>query len=188
MSELKCSMTGLPVTANGDAIWDDGEWISWAWINQNMADPEDEEWVHPYELGIDAMMPPKTKAATLPMYEIFDELVQSARKYFELTGRHLPIYGELGEIYAELKHGLVRFKEYTKGADGKIGDDFVEVKTISPHKLVNQVQVKKAGNFNKLLIVKISSDLKFNSILIDRKELKNWGADRYKAKWPSHQT
>ena len=188
MSELKCAMSGLPITANGDAVWDDGEWISWAWINENMADPEDQGWVHPSELGIDVMMPPTTNPTTLSMYEMFDELVQSARRYFELTGRHLPIYGELGEIYAELKHGLIRFKENTSGADGKIGDDYVEVKTISPHKLINQVQVKKVGNFNKLLIVKISSDMKFNSVLIDRKKLKSFGADRYKAKWPSRET
>jgi hypothetical protein len=57
------------------------------------------------------------------------------------------------------------------------------VKTISPHKLVDQVLVKKAGNFNKLLIVKISSDMKFNSVLIDRKDLKNSGVEKYKAKW-----
>lgn len=180
---MKCAMTGLPITANGDAIWDDGEWISWEWINRNMADPDDDEWVHPFELGIDVMLPPTEKAATLKMYEIFDDLVQSARKYFETTGRHLPIYGELGEIYAELKYGLKRFKENTPGADGKIGNDFVEVKTISPHKMVDQVQVKKAGNFNKLLIVKISSDMKFKGVLIDRKDLRNAGAEKFKARW-----
>jgi len=48
MSGLKCAMTGLPVTANGDAIWDDGEWISWDWINQNIADPDDRELLHQY--------------------------------------------------------------------------------------------------------------------------------------------
>ena len=176
-------MSGLPITANGDAVWDDGEWISWAWINENISDPDDEEWVHPFELGIDVMLPPAEAASTLEMYEIFGDLVESARRYFEATGRHLPIYGELGEIYAVLKHGLKRFEPNTAGADGKIGNDFVEVKTISPHKLTNQVEVKRAGNFNKLLIVKISSDLKFNSVLIDRKDLKNFGASKYKAKW-----
>lgn len=183
MVQLKCAMTGLPIDANGDAIWDDGEWISWAWINQNMADPEDQEWVHPFELGIDVLLPPSERASTLQMYEIFGSLVEAAREYFELTRRHLPIYGELGEIYAELKHGLKRFKPGAPGADGKIGNDFVEVKTISPHKLVDQVVVKKAGNFNKLLIVKISSDLKFKSVLLDRKDLKSQGAELFKAKW-----
>jgi hypothetical protein len=183
MSGLKCAMNGRPITANGDAIWDDGEWISWEWINQNMADPEDEDWVHPLELGIDVMMPPTEQAATLEMYELFGDTVELARRYFEITGRHLPVYGELGEIYAVLKHGLKRFKENTAGADGKIGNDIVEVKTISPHKMVGQVQVKRAGNFDKLLIVKISSDMKFNSVLIDRKDLKNAGAERFKANW-----
>lgn len=185
MSGLKCSMTGLPVTANGDAVWDDGEWISWDWINRNMADPDDEEWVHPYELGINVMMPPKGRCSTLTLYHLFDDLVESARNYFESTGRHLPIYGELGEIYAELKCGLKRFEENTQGADGTIDGHIVEVKTISPFKTVDQVQVKKAGHFEKLLVVKISSDLKFKSTLIDRKDLKNLGAKFYKATWES---
>lgn len=186
MGGLTCAMTGLPVTANGDAVWDDGEWISWSWINRNMADPEDSEWVHPLELGINVMLPPKEKAATLAMYEIFASLVESAREYFELTGRHLPIYGELGEIYAELNHGLKRFEPNHPGGDGKIGDDIVEVKTISPHKSVDVVQVKKAGNFDKLLIVKISSDLKFNSVLIDRSELRSASANYLRAGWPDN--
>lgn len=177
-------MTGKPITANGDAIWDDGEWVSWEWINENMADPEDEEWVHPFEMGIDVVLPPKEKASTLAMYEMFDSLCENARNYFELTGRHLPIYGELGEIYAELKHGLKRFEENHPGADGKIGNDFVEVKTISPYKSADQVQVKKAGNFNKLLVVKISSDFKFKSVLFDRKSLASAGEVYFRANWP----
>lgn len=184
MSGMKCAMTGRPVTANGDAVWDDGEWISWEWINNNMADPDDDDWLHPFELGIDVMLPPQEKASTLALYEIFESLVHSAREYFELTGRPLPIYGELGELYAELKHGLKRFNPNHPGADGKIGNDFVEVKTISPHKTHDEVQVKKAGNFNKLLIVKISSDLKFKSVLIDRKNLHPAGEKHFKAGWP----
>ncbi len=184
MSGLKCAMTGLPVTANGDAIWDDGEWISWDWVNQNIADPDDRKSGHPFDLGIDVMLPPKEKAATLAMYEMFASLVESARSYFELTGRHLPIYGELGELYAELHHGLERFEPNHAGADGRIGVDFVEVKTISPHKGMDRVQVKKAGNFNKLQIVKISSDLKFKSVLLDRKKLRSAGQKHLRAEWP----
>lgn len=179
-------MTGKSITTNGDAIWDDGEWISWEWINHNMADPEDRDWIDPRELDIDVMMPPTHRASTLSMYEMFDSLCQSARDYFELTGRHLPIYGELGEIYAELKYGLKRFDPNHPGADGKIGDDYVEVKTISPHKSIDQVHVKRRGNFNKLLIVKISSDLKFKGVLIDRKSLSTAGKDYLKENWPEN--
>ena len=66
MSGLKCAMTGLPVTANGGAIWDDGEWISWGWINQNIADLDDKKWGHPFDVGNDVMLAQKDKAATLP--------------------------------------------------------------------------------------------------------------------------
>jgi hypothetical protein len=47
----------------------------------------------------------------------------------------------------------------------------VEIKTISPEKEVEQVQVKRAGNFNRLLVVKISDNFEFEGRFIERKRL-----------------
>lgn len=71
------------------------------------------------------------------------------------------IWGELGELYAEVKYGIKRHKPHTQGSDGKLGNDFFEVKTISPEKSNGQIEVKRAGNFNKLIVVKIDLSFKF---------------------------
>jgi len=102
---------------------------------------------------------------------LFEDLVESAKSYHCMTGRYLQIWGELGELYAEVKFGIKRHKPHTKGSDGKLDNDFVEIKTISPEKVKKKVQVKRAGNFNKLLIIKIDKDFKFEGRLIDRKDL-----------------
>ncbi|TRY29767.1 hypothetical protein [Aliiglaciecola sp. M165] len=120
---------------------------------------------------------------TLELWELLDDLIRTAQNYLELTGRHLPIYGELGELYGEAKYGIKRHKPFTQGSDGKLGKDFVEIKTISPHKSDNTVLVKRAGNFNRLLIVKISVDFKFKSKMIDRKSLRKGSGKHFKAKW-----
>jgi hypothetical protein len=77
----------------------------------------------------------------------------------------------LGELYAEIKYGIKRHKPHTRGSDGKLGNDFVEIKTISPEKDGGQVQVKRAGNFNKLLVIKISEGFEFDGRFIERKQL-----------------
>jgi hypothetical protein len=57
---------------------------------------------------------------------IFESLVDNARSYHKLTGRYLQIWGELGELYAEVKYGIKLHKPHTRGSDGKLGNDFVE--------------------------------------------------------------
>lgn len=102
---------------------------------------------------------------------ILESLVDSARSYHELTGRFLQIWGELGELYAEAKYGIKLHKPRTRGSDGKLGNNFVEIKTISPEKGGEQVQVKRAGNFNRLLVIKINEQFEFEGRFIKRKRL-----------------
>ena len=117
------------------------------------------------------------------LFEIFENLVDSAKSYHELTGRYLQIWGELGEFYAEIKYGIKRHKPHTRGSDGKLGNDFIEIKTISPEKNGEQVQVKRAGNFNKLLIVKITEDFKFEGQFKGRKELPEGDGTHARVSW-----
>ncbi|WP_211205659.1 hypothetical protein, partial [Eikenella corrodens] len=80
--------------------------------------------------------------------QIFNSLIGNAKEYYSLTGRYLQIWGELGELYAELEYGLKRHKDVNhEGSDGFINGKLVEVKTISPLKQHNQVVVKKKGSF-----------------------------------------
>lgn len=127
----------------------------------------------------------------LPMFQkpdpklisIFEGLVESAASYYEHTGRFLQIWGELGEIFAEVEYGIKRHRPHTMGSDGKLGDDFIEVKTISPEKSGEKVQVKRAGNFSKLLIVRISQDFEFEGKLLSRKQLPKGKGKRVHASW-----
>jgi hypothetical protein len=149
-------MTGRPISDTSDGIWDDGEWISWDWINGQLHDQE-----------LQAEFP----EADLDIVKVFEDLIYSAREYYDLTGRYLQIWGELGELYAEIKYGIARHKPGVAGSDGRMGNDWVEVKTISPEKGNEKAVVKRAGNFNKLLVVKISDNFQFESKIIDRKQL-----------------
>lgn len=114
---------------------------------------------------------------------IFESLVENAMSYHALTGRYLQIWGELGELYAEIEYGIKRHKPHTKGSDGKLGNDFIEIKTISPEKSGEQVQVKRSGNFNKLLVVKITKDFKFKGRLIGRKKLSKGDSTYARVSW-----
>jgi hypothetical protein len=59
----------------------------------------------------------------------------------------------------------------TCGPDGRLGNDWIEVKKISPEKNNHKVGVKRAGNFHQLLVVKINTDFEFEDKLLDRKSL-----------------
>jgi len=149
-------MTGKVIEGSADAIWDDGEWISWEWINGQLHEQELKE-RYP-EVDID-------------LIHIFETLVDDAFNYKQITGRYLPIFGELGELFAEITFGIKRHKPRTQGSDGRLGNDFIEIKTITPEKTNEKVSVKRQGNFNKLLVVKINEDFEFEARMLDRKDM-----------------
>lgn len=152
-----CAFTGVSIEDPSDGIWDDGEWISWDYINQHLAERE-----HVSDVP----------AVSQELRDIFDVLVHTASNYKEHTGRYLDIFGELGELYAEIQLGISRHKPNTPGSDGRVGNDFIEVKTISPLKQDDKVRVKRAGNFNKLYVVRITENFYFEGRMIDRRKLR----------------
>ena len=158
-----CRYTGAPIESGTDGLWDDGDWISWEFIHQ---------------LGEVSESPAAARAVSNELREIFDSLVHTAAAYKQHTGRYLDIFGELGELYAEIELGMQRHKPNAPGSDGRLGDDFVEVKTISPQKQDDEVRVKREGNFNKLYVVRISENFFFEGAMIDRRELKK-GKGKY---------
>lgn len=111
----------------------------------------------------------------LTQAEIFEDLVDCADRHFRNTGRYLQVWGELGEIYAEIKFGLRRHVTHQAGSDGTIGGKLVEVKTISPEKGDDRVVVKRSGDFEQLLIVRIDEDFQFAGKLFDRSRLIDGG-------------
>ena len=153
-----------------DGFWDDGDWVSWDFINQQIYLQERRETF--------PEAPPE-------IIDLFDTLVDIALEYREVTGRYLPLFGELGELYAEIRYGIRRHQPGAAGSDGRLGNDFVEVKTISPCKAVPKVFVKRGGHFSKLVVVKISERFEFDARMIDRKALKKGKGRRASVSWSS---
>ena len=122
--------------------------------------------------------------SVLEQAEIFEDLVDCAERHFRNTGRYLQVWGELGEIYAEIKFGLRRHGSHQAGSDGTIDGKLVEVKTVSPEKVSDQVNVKSHGNFEQLLIVRIDENFEFAGKLIDRDELADGGGRFLRARMP----
>ena len=155
---------------SGVAPWE-WEYISREWIDSRLEDePEDDASL--VEPGMPFQSRDGFPFSTLEQTQIFYDLVDCATRHFENTGRYLQVWGELGEIYAEIKFGLRLHGTHTAGSDGTIAGKLVEVKTISPERASDRVLVKSQGNFEQLLIVRIDRDFQFVGKLFDRRELK----------------
>lgn len=156
--------------AVGYAPWDEiyisSQWIDAELQNQSADDPES---LKPKEQFCSRDGFP---FSVLEQAEIFEDLVDCAKRHFSNTGRYLQVWGELGEIYAEVKFGLRRHGTHKAGSDGTIDGKLVEVKTISPESNGRgSVLVKRQGDFEQLLIVRINQNFQFTGKLIDRSTL-----------------
>ena len=152
--------------ACGVAPW---EWesLSTEWVDDQLVDEQEED--------ASSVEPFRSREgfpfSVLEQTEIFEDLVDCAARHFQNTGRYLQVWGELGEIYAEIKFGLRRHATHAPGSDGTIDGKRVEVKTISPEKTSNRVLVKRQGDFEQLLIIRIDRDFQVQGKLFDRSEL-----------------
>lgn len=151
-----------------NAIYDDGEWITWNEINSHLE-----------RLEFEARFPNHD----IDLVPIFQNLLAVAQNYHELTGSHLQVYGDLGEIYGAIAHGVKLHRNYAQGSDGKIGNHFVEVKTITPFKRNDTITLNLKRNFSKVLIVRIDADFEVKGRLIDRKTLPKVKGDRLRLNW-----
>ncbi len=148
-------MTGQPLTA-GDGIYEDGEWISWDYLNQQIEEQEETA---------------KVFKSSPPKSEKLLSMIDEAKAHYRRTRERSPLLGEIGELYAEETFGVVRHKPHTQGSDGRIGKALVEIKTITPAKRQKTIRVKRAGNFRKLIIVRIWGNFSFEAMMIDRRKL-----------------
>jgi hypothetical protein len=155
---------------SGAAPWE-WEYISREWVDSQLVD-EPEDNARSVDLGKPFQSRDGFPFSILEQTQIFQDLVDCATRHFENTGRYLQVWGELGEIYAEIKFGLRRHGTHRAGSDGTIAGRLVEVKTISPEKGSDRVLVKSQGNFEQLLIVRIDRDFQFQRKIFDRSELK----------------
>lgn len=153
----------------GYAPWED-VYVSRQWLDEELKDqiPDPAESLEPNE-------PFKSRGgfplSFLKQADILKDLVDCAERHFQNTGRYLQVWGELGEIYAEIKFGLCRHGTHRAGSDGTIDGKLVEVKTISPEKASDEVLVKNQGDFEQLLVVRIDQNFEFTGKLFDREDL-----------------
>lgn len=154
---------------SGVAPWQ-WEYIDREWLDSQLEDTLEED-----AYSVDSSEPFQSRDgcpySVLEQTQIFQDLVDCAARHFENTGRYLQLWGELGEIYAEIKFGLRRHGTHRPGSDGTIAGKLVEVKTISPEKTSDRVLVKSQGDFEQLLIVRIDRDFQFQGKLFERSEL-----------------
>lgn len=150
------------------AFYDDGEWVTWTEINSHLERLEFQD---------------RFPELDLDLAQIFQRLLTVAQDYHELTGRHLQVYGDLGELYGAIVHQLKLHRNYAQGSDGKIGNDFVEVKTITPFKSKSRVVLNLERNFSKVLIVRIDDGFEVQSKLIDRKKLPKCKGRKLRIDW-----
>lgn len=151
-----------------NAIYDDGEWITWTEINSHLE-----------RLEFEARYP----HLNVELVPVFQNLLAVAQDYHELTGSHLQVYGDLGELYGAIVYKIKLHRNYAQGSDGRLGNDFVEVKTITPFKSSNAVTLNLKRNFSKVLIVKVDEDFEVYGKLIDRKALPKTKGDRLVLDW-----
>ena len=89
-----------------------------------------------------------------------------------MTGRHLNVFGVLGELFGAVAFGIrLHRKENAQGSDGRLGNDHVEIKTIGPRNAADRVRVRLSGHFNKLLVVKVTKAFDITGRMVDRKAL-----------------
>ncbi|HNC22703.1 MAG TPA: hypothetical protein PLU52_00745 [Opitutaceae bacterium] len=158
---MRCAITGIPIRDSSDGIWDDGEWISWEWINRQLEtdseeapvivddDLEDEQ---PFDFALCRMI---------------HEAKDSERRSTETS----PLWGRIGELYAAERFGIQLTGNNSQGHDGRLDNDLVEIKTITPKKQKRFVRVKRAGNFSLLVVVNVRQDYQLKARLVRRDRL-----------------
>lgn len=150
------------------AFFDDGEWVTWSEVNEQL---RYQEWGAKYPNAIRSLIP------------FFEDLLSLAESYHLETGLHLAVYGDIGELFGAITYGIHLNKTYAQGSDGRLGNDHVEIKTITPFKSTDVVVVDRSRHFNKLFVVKINEDFHVSGRMIDRKRLPKRPGRYLRVRW-----
>ena len=150
------------------AFYDDGEWVSWSDIDEQL---RHKEWGAKYPNAIRSMIP------------YFEDLISLAESYHLETGLHLSVYGDIGELFGAITYGIKLNKTYAQGSDGRLENDHVEIKTITPFKSKDVVMVDTSRHFSKLLVVKINAEFQVSGRMVSRKQLPKRSGRYVRIRW-----
>lgn len=164
-----------------NAFWIDGEWLAW----DSIIDPEEVRYSRLAELEREASLRRNYPNADLALVPYFRDLLGLAESYFFDTGQHLDVYGDIGELFGAIMYGIKLHKNYAQGSDGKLGKDFVEIKTIAPTNSKQQTSVRLDRHFNRLLVVRISDDFEVSGCLVHRADLPKRSGRFMRLSWES---
>lgn len=150
-----------------NAFWIDGEWLPW----DSIIDPEEQHCSRLAELEREAHLRHIYPNADPSLVPYFQDLLKLARSYFDETGKHLNVYGDIGELFGAITFGIKLHRNHAKGSDGRLGDDFVEIKTISPANKTAKTSLRLDRHFNRLLVVRINENFEVCGRMLKRKQL-----------------
>lgn len=160
-----------------DRFWIDGEWI--ALLDEDTFSSEAERLEYDAQLKWDF---PRASDVNLVPYYL--ELLDLAERYFRDTKRHLNIYGDIGELYGAIEYGIRLNRPLSQGADGRLGNHHVEIKTISPLSGSDCKELRRSGNWSKILLVKIDNQFDVRGYMLDRNDFPGKG-QKVRIKWDS---
>ncbi|WGH77554.1 hypothetical protein [Jannaschia ovalis] len=169
----------MKILGPDNAFWCDGEWIDW----DDIIDPDEVDPSVLRRLEREDRMRQAFPKSDIRLVPYFQNLLLIARSFHETTGRHLAVYGDIGELFGAIVYGIKLNRTYAQGSDGRLGPDHVEIKTIAPHNGTGQVAVRPTGNFNKLLVVRIDRDFEVRGKMVDRKALRLTGKGPARRSW-----
>ena len=171
----------------------DGDWIRWDDFGE--FDPDEPHVARLPVLEWEDRVTRQFPNADLSEIRQLIRLFKAAKEYHSATGKHLNIYGAIGELFGAVVWGVrLNRKPDAQGSDGRLGNDHIEIKTIGPRSKRNRVEVKLSGNFSKLLVVKLAfspnqtsfdvfESLMSTSRMIDRSEFKNTSSGKLTVSW-----
>lgn len=162
-----------------NAFWIDGEWLGW----DSIIDPDEVQYSRLAELEREAELRLKYPNSDPTLIPYFQDLLTLADSYFAETGQHLNVYGDIGELFGAIMYGIKLHKNYAQGSDGRLGNDFIEIKTISPANDKAQTKVRLDRHFNKLLVVKIDDCFEVTGRIVRRADLPKRSGNNLQLSW-----
>lgn len=118
----------------------------------------------------ESLTAPKAVRAVSPGREL-QRRVRAVCFSDRLIGTVGRLWGRVGELYAALHYGVKLCRECAQGHDGRLGNDLVEIKTITSLKRKLYVRAKRSGNFSLLAVVRVLPDHRVDLRIVRRDRL-----------------
>jgi len=166
---------------NDDAIYlGDGDWLSMSDFGE-----ADDAFFFEEEEADQGALQRRFPNADLALVPVLQGLVEAARSFHDATGKYLQVFGDIGELFGAIMYGIALHKDYAQGSDGRLGNDFIEIKTISPFNNHDRVCVRLDRHFSKLLVVKVYPNFSIGGRMKRRKDLPRRNGNILRLKWDS---